>query len=101
MRILAAVAAGLFVTLPALAQDKPVTTGGDNMSDKEVLEQCRAAALAKGLDETTRRQAIAACIIEARPRIAARIHCLMDPRLKTMDKGARLVAIKDCAEGKK
>ncbi len=101
MKILAAAIISLLLILPAAAQDKPGTTGGDNMSDKDVLEQCRAAALAKGLDEAARRQAVAACVIEASPKIASRIRCLMDAQLKNLDKEARLVAIKDCVEGKK
>ncbi|MGB8278369.1 MAG: hypothetical protein WCF20_10635 [Methylovirgula sp.] len=102
MKILAAAVVGLFLTVPAAAQDKqPGPTGADKGSSKELIEQCRTAALAKGLDADARRLAIAACILKARPQIAARIHCLMNSRFKDMDKKARLAFMKDCVQGKK
>lgn len=124
MKILAAaVTAGLLLALPAAAQDKPTTpatsaapttpaagtspstsppskpTAATVPTGKQVLDECRDAALAKGLDEAARRKAIATCVINANPKIARRIRCLMNPKLRTMDKDARTAAITECIEG--
>jgi hypothetical protein len=63
---------------------------------KAVVDQCRDAVMAKGLDGAARHQAMAACILAARPELTARIHCLMDPKIRAMDKDARKVAIMEC-----
>ena len=94
----AAVVVGLLFTLPATAQDKP--TGTEHGFSKDLLAQCRTAALAKGLDTHARRQAIAACILQASPVLTARVHCLMNSRLKNMDRKAQLAFVKDCVRGK-
>jgi hypothetical protein len=101
MKIFAGAALCLVLTLPAAAQDKPAATGANDPSDKEVLELCRAVALAKGGDSDARRQAIVTCIVDARPKITSRFHCLMDPKLKTLDKAARLIAMENCVRGKR
>ena len=100
MNVLAAAIISLVFILPAAAQDKPVATSENTVSDQEALDQCRAAALAKGLDGEARKKAISACVVEAAPKIASRFHCLMDPKLKTLDQEARLLAIEDCVKGK-
>ncbi|MGA3303072.1 MAG: hypothetical protein ABSC72_07260 [Methylovirgula sp.] len=108
MKLFAAVVIGLFLSGPAWAQDvapapalaPAPAPNPDQNSDQAVLEQCRAAVAAKNLDEQTKHKELAACIIAATPKIAQRIRCLMDPRLKTMDKPTREVAIVGCLEGK-
>ena len=100
MKVFAAAAVvGLLSTLPAMAQDKPA--GAEHGFSKELLARCQTAALAKGLDTNARRQAIAACILQASPVLAARVHCLMNSRLRNMDRKAQLAFVKDCVRGKK
>ena len=94
----AASVVGLLLISPVAAQDR---LGSGNQSGKELLAQCRTAALAEGLDAGARRQAIAACILKASPVVTARIHCLMGLRRKDMDSKTRLAFIKGCVQGNK
>jgi hypothetical protein len=108
--LVAAATFGLLLAMPAAAQDTPApatppaatppSASTAPATDHDVLEQCKEAALAKGLPEEERRREVAACVIAATPKIATRIRCLMDPKLKTLDKDARNAAVLACIEGK-
>ncbi|MGO9135852.1 MAG: hypothetical protein ACLP8A_17620 [Methylovirgula sp.] len=112
MKLLVVLALCFGAIAPAFAEDAPAPAAApaappaatpttpraddDHAQMKAVVEQCRDAVMAKGLDGAARHQAMAACILAARPELTARIHCLIDPKIRAMDKDARKIAIMEC-----
>jgi hypothetical protein len=61
-----------------------------------VRAQCQSEIQAQSLKGDARKQAMAACIVKARPDLAAAMKCRMDPQAKGLDKDARRAFVKDC-----
>jgi hypothetical protein len=68
---------------------------------KDVRAQCREEAKTQGLKGAAREKSVEACFVKARPDLAAKEECRLDPKLKALDKDARKAAVKECIEGKK
>lgn len=116
MRLFAALlVAGALVAGPAFAQQDdtappqdrstkdtgPAPTKSGKPKAKDVRAQCREDAKSQGLKGADRKKAVADCVTQVRPDLAAAEECRQDPSLKGMDKDARKAAIKECIKSKK
>lgn len=63
---------------------------------KVVRAQCKDEIKGQDLKGDARKQAMAACIVKARPDMAARVNCSMDPGAKGLKKAAKRDFIKAC-----
>ena len=80
----------------ATAATAPDTTKDGKPRMKVVRAQCRDEIVGQDLKGDARKQAMAACIVKARPDMEARVKCRMDPQAKGLDKDARRTFVKDC-----